>query len=165
MLVGTAAAIAHGAAFPIAMLIFGDITNAFVNHDASRELANSNTVNFSGLTVRNITGGVVNCSTTYLPGTELNFTLSDLLARLISDQFSCLESDEFIAEVNRLTYIFIGIACGAFLVAIIQTWTFQTAAERQVYRLTLRFYRAVLRQDVSWFDVNPAGEISTAISE
>ena len=160
--VGTLAAMVHGAAFPVAMFIFGDITNAFVSHSVSRDLAQSQSVVVGGRSIANITDGVVNCTETYLPG---NFTLSQLLAQLISSQYTCLDNSSFIAEINMLIYIFIGIACGAFLMAVIQVWALQTAGERQVQRLRLQYYHAVLRQDVAWFDRNSSGELSNTISE
>ena len=141
------------------MVIFGDITNAFVNHEASGDLVSLQTP----LDFRNITGGVVDCGATYTFGT--NFTLEEALHQYISNDTSCLDDDSFIAEINRLVFIFLGIAGGALLAAFIQYSLFQMAAERQVHKIRLLFYRSILRQEIGWFDTNPGGELTSRLSE
>ena len=141
------------------MVIFGDITNAFVNHEASRNLVSLQTP----LNFRNITGGVVDCSATYT--FIANFTLEEALQMYISNDTSCLDDVSFIAEINRLVYIFLGIAGGALLAGFFQILLFQMAAERQVHKIRLQFYRSILQQEIGWFDANPSGELNSRLSE
>nr|XP_035962083.1 ATP-dependent translocase ABCB1-like [Halichoerus grypus] len=47
MLVGTMAAIIHGAALPLMMLVFGDMTDSFANAGISRNTTFPNTTNGS----------------------------------------------------------------------------------------------------------------------
>ena len=42
---------------------------------------------------------------------------------------------------------------------------YQLAAERQVYKIRLLFYQAILRQNIGWFDSNPSGELSSRLTE
>ena len=42
---------------------------------------------------------------------------------------------------------------------------YQTACERQLYKIRLNYYRAILRQDIGWFDGNPSGELASRLSE
>ena len=176
------------------MLVFGDITNAFVDHDLSMSLANEDTVIISGIVdplafSDNITGGRVSCdaactystfvgtitcespflNTTVSPSTSLNasivFTLQSLLEDLVNSRTQCLDDDEFISEIDQLVYIFLGIAGGAFVVGYIHVLMFQLAAERQIHRIRLKYYRSILRQDIGWFDVNSSGELSSRLSE
>ena len=187
ILLGTVGAVLHGIAFPISMNIFGDIANAFVNHDSSRELVQLTAVTCPGFNATSLTrnspfisnfstlvGGdeMVNCAGTFtfnsptLPGTLCaNFTLDEVLKNSVSTQTSCLDNGLFIDEVNRQIYIFLGIAFGALLVAIAEVWFFQTAAERQVHRIRLSYYKAILRQDIAWFDSNPTGEVASRLSK
>ena len=167
MLLGTLSAIAHGVAFPGGMLVFGDITNAFVNHAASITLANDVSVSVSGsvqVDFANLTGGIVDCSASYsIAGMSL--TLGEVLALIFGTQTRCLDDSAFISDVNTSVYIFLGIAGGAFFAGWLQVWLFQTAAERQARKIRLKYYRSVLRQDIGWFDVNSSGELSSRLLE
>jgi hypothetical protein len=42
---------------------------------------------------------------------------------------------------------------------------FTSLSERLIYDIRKRYMRALLRQDVSWFDVNKAGEVTTRLAE
>lgn len=187
MLLGVVGAILHGVAFPVSMNIFGDIANAFVNHDSSRELVRQDLVlcpGFNETLTRNsqfisnfstLVGGsdTVNCAATFTfidptpfgTLTCANFTLQEVLATSVSAQTTCLDNDLFIDEVNTQIFIFIGVACAALLAAIAEVWFFQTAAERQVHRIRLLYYKAILRQDIAWFDTNPTGEVASRLSK
>ena len=98
--------------------------------------------------------GSVNCT-----------VLEDTFASLYGSVAQCLDKDSFIAQVNSEIFYFIAIACGAFLMGYLMIQTFHLASERQVYKMRLAYYRAVLRQDIAWFDLNPAGEVSSRLSE
>ena len=188
MLLGTVGAILHGVAFPVGMNIFGDIANSFVNHDASRGIVQQSTVPCPGFNATSLTrnsllvsdfsalvGGnesIVNCAGNFTfvdlftPGaTCAEFTLEEVLQSTVSTQTTCLDNNLFIDEVNNQIFIFLGVAFGALLVAIVQVWFFQTAAERQIHRIRLRYYKSILRQDIAWFDTNPTGEVASRLSK
>lgn len=205
MLTGALAAIIHGAAFPVAMLIFGDITNAFVDHAVTMRVVNDPDVQVTisgyelSVDMDALTGGRVECTTTctlvpffghincdppyndvnftllsspeisdntsFSPDFNLTLTLEAVLKEAISDRTECLDDSDFISDINFYIYIFIGIAGGAFLAAYVQIWLFQLAEKRQVHKIRLRVYQAVLRQDIAWFDVHSAGELSSWLTE
>ncbi len=98
--------------------------------------------------------GTVNC-------TVLDSTFTGLFGSIAQ----CRDKDSFIADVNSEIFYFIAIACGAFLMGYLMIQAFHLASERQVYKMRLAYYRAVLRQDIAWFDLNPAGEVSSRLSE
>ena len=85
----------------------------------------------------------------------------------VFNQFNatCLDEDGFIAGINVFVYVFIGIAVGVFTFAYLEISLFQTACERQVKKIRLAFYKAILRQEVGWFDANPSGELASRIAE
>ena len=60
---------------------------------------------------------------------------------------------------------FVGIGLGVLLLGYIQITLYQIADERQVHKIRLLFYRAVLRQNIGWFDSNPSGELASRLSE
>ena len=142
---------AHGAALPLMLLFFGDLTDVFINQAV--------TVFYIDLV--NMTG--IDCNSTFLFNETLT-TITELI-QLNSPQGTCLLEDEFIREINTQTYAFVGIGVSVFILAYIQISFVQAAAERQVYKIRLEYYRAVLRQNIAWFDDNPTGEVATRLSE
>ena len=89
---------------------------------------------------------------------SLNFTIN------------CTDSgtarDELIDYINHpiiFYYCLIGVvslACGW-----LQVTMFQLAAQRQIKRIRTLFFRAILKQEISWFDLNPTGEINSRLNE
>ena len=148
MLLGAIAAIAHGAVFPLLWLFLGNFVDVFIAQTATSTV-------YSRLNLTN-----ASCST---PIDDFNnLTVGNLIRQNGS---TCISGDDFINEVNNITFAFIGVGIAALIVAYVQIAFIQTAAERQVYKIRLRYYRAVLRQDIAWFDVNPTGEVATRLSE
>lgn len=62
-------------------------------------------------------------------------------------------------------YLFIIIAAAVFITSYIQIALMLAACERQVQKMRLLYYKSVLRQDISWFDLNPSGEVSSRLNE
>ena len=187
MLLGTIGAVLHGIAFPVSMNVFGDIANAFVSHDSSRNLVQLSSAICPGFNMTSLTRNspVINNFSTLVGGDEsvncsgsftyvdpsfsgvvcADFTLNEVLRDVFGSRTTCLNNELFIDEINVQIYIFLGIAFGALLAAVAEVWFFQTAAERQVHRIRLRYYKAILRQDIAWFDSNPTGEVASRLSK
>ena len=186
MLVGTVMAIAHGTALPVAMWVFGDLTNAFINQFSSAQLVlteyhfdprdfignpriaiadiDTRILQAGFINFTNLTGGIVNCSEDYvLIPRSLNF--QQALEIGITRRAMCLDNEQFMIQVSRHILDFIIIAAGAFIVGFFQISSFQLACERQVHKMQLHFYRAILRQDIGWFNANPSGELTSRLSE
>ncbi|XP_058037982.1 ATP-dependent translocase ABCB1 [Ahaetulla prasina] len=66
-------------------------------------------------------------------------------------------------EMTRYAYWYSAIGAGVLVssYAYIACWTL--AAGRQVKRIRQRFFHAIMRQEVGWFDVNDAGELNTRL--
>ncbi|WKY07556.1 hypothetical protein Q1695_007208 [Nippostrongylus brasiliensis] len=62
---------------------------------------------------------------------------------------------------NCLKYVYLG--CGIFLAALIQATCFLTVCENLVNRLRREFFKAILRQDITWFDKNHSGTLATKL--
>ena len=160
ILIASIAAIATGASFPLLWLFLGEFVNTFASQTVTTTLISNLTETF----LMNVTD--VSCSTPFNfdPNTS-NTTVADFVSFSTSMQFSCISDADFFSSVDNVAFAFVGIGLVAFLVSYIQISFIQTAAERQVYKIRLAYYRAVLRQDIAWFDANPTGEISTRLSE
>lgn len=161
MLIGAVAAIAHGIGLPLLMLFFGDLTNSFIQQEISSAVA---------LNVSNQTGMDVNCSSVF-DYTLGNFSLPDATITMViqsfnlQSEFECLLGGEFFSQINITVLAFVGIAVAVFIGTVIQITSFQFAAERQVYKIRLRYYRSIMRQNIAWFDANPTGELVNRLSE
>uniref|UniRef100_A0A8C4R9D5 ATP binding cassette subfamily B member 1 n=1 Tax=Eptatretus burgeri TaxID=7764 RepID=A0A8C4R9D5_EPTBU len=116
MLFGVLAAALHGIALPAMMLLFGEMTDLFVNN------------------AMNVTGN---------PST--NSTLEETM--------------------TIFAYYYVGIGAAILIVAFIQISFWERAAARQTRRLRQTFFHALMRQDMSWFDVNTLGELNTRLTD
>ena len=179
-----AVSLVHGAVLPAAMLVFGLLTNAFVNQYSSTQLANyelsfdpreyiemgrlaavdvrviaSGFINFT-----NITGGVVNCSDSYelLP---FNQSFDDILQLGVTQLARCLDNPTFIALVNRYTLVFVGLGVASWLLGWAHVTLFRLMGAWQVRRLRSHLFSSLLRQDLGWFDATPPGEVVSRITE
>lgn len=98
--------------------------------------------------------------------TTLNCTVfAELFNAANHTRFQCLDNDNFIMEINMLILYFGIIAIGVLIGGWIMVTTFQCSSERQIYRMRLAYYKAVLRQNIAWFDDNASGAINSRLSE
>ena len=162
------------------MLIFGQLTDAFIDQAISVKFVSNNTDTASGCiaTTYNfstaeaamlaetmvITDGFVNCSAEY-NFSETSTTLKDLIPECFGRGRKCLGNSQFNDKIKTQCYIYFGIAVAIFFFSGLQSLFFQAVAERQVYIIRRNFYCAILRQDIGWFDKNPSGELSSRLSE
>ena len=156
---GLVCAAVHGAALPMLFFVFGDLINMFTFYAISSGISEA---------VTNYTD--VDCNSIF------NVTLgessfSDLTITSVAKEsfnytnFECILADELTGGINMLVYIIVGLAVAVFAIAFTQVATLQWAAERQVHTIRLRYYTSVMRQNIAWFDENPAGELSNRLSE
>ena len=164
MLLGTACAILHGSALPLLMLFFGDLTNTFIFQQLSYGVA-QNISQALGVDVSEIS-----CETMF------NVTIGDTVVTSITETLraindtrledaECVLGAEFIGTINTLVLTFLALAVGVFITSSMQVLTFQLAAERQTKKIRLSYYRAIMRQNIAWFDSNPTGELVNRLSE
>ncbi len=182
MVVGTLAAIAHGVALPLVMLLFGEVTDAFINQEASAtfvDRGDNNALDCAASAVEDSTRmpnityslareryvnevatGDVDCD-----ADAYGVTLAEVLNICFTESGECLSDNDFFDVINMQCVIFAGIGVAAFIVAYFQISLFQLVCERQVQKIRVMFYRAILRQNIGWFDANPSGELSSRLSE
>lgn len=175
---GTLAALLHGAALPVALYMFGDITDTFFSREVTyspperARCPRDPTSSPLSLSLANSSSALTpNCATpTYkdlaINATCTNFTLKDVLSVSVGSEATCLTNDLFIKRIDELVLVFIGIAVGVFVFGVFQVWFYRLAAERQVLRIRLHYYRAVLKQalDLGWFDLQPRGIVDCHLS-
>jgi len=67
--------------------------------------------------------------------------------------------------LERFAWQMCGIGLGIWLDAYIFISCFNTAASRQVFKIRTEFLRAVLRQDISWYDQNTTTDFASRMTD
>lgn len=192
LLIATTAAIVHGGALPAFTIVFGDFIDLFLDQGRTQEVGRQITSALSTATGLVLDARDLDCESPdpfnvsaimgVLPLTIiLRFDLvgqpdptffpviingtSDWSTIFDSIGSTCLDNVALIEGINEFVFIFIGLAVGVFTFGYLEISFFQTACERQVKKIRLAFYKAILRQEVGWFDANPSGELASRIAE
>ncbi|KAL4636196.1 bile salt export pump-like isoform X1 [Arapaima gigas] len=145
MLLGSLCAILHGSAQPLILLIFGLLTDTFVEYDIElQELQDSakhcvnNTIQYRNLS------------------TEENFSLN------MTRKCGVLDIEY---EMTYFAYYYAGIGIAVFLLGYCQISLWVTAAARQIQIIRKLYFRKVMRMEIGWFDCNSVGELNTRMSD
>ncbi|XP_043694131.1 ABC transporter B family member 15-like [Telopea speciosissima] len=72
-------------------------------------------------------------------------------------------SSFFVNDINRNVLILIYLACACYVVAFFEGYCWARTGERQATRMRARYLKAVLRQDVSYFDLKE-GSMTDVVS-
>lgn len=177
-------AILHGTVLPLAMFVFGLLTNAFVNQYSSVQLANlevtfdpidyieqgrftnvdASIILKGFINFTNITGGVVNCSESYelLP---FNQSFNDILKVGITQLATCLDNPTFLRLVTKYTSIFVAMAVAMWLLGAAHVTLFRVAGGRQATRLRSFLFSSVVWQELGWFDGTPPGQLTSRLTQ
>ncbi|KAM9325016.1 ATP-dependent translocase ABCB1-like [Gastrophryne carolinensis] len=87
------------------------------------------------------------------------------LSALPKDECKYIGKVDIEAEMTRYAYYYIAIGCAVFVLSLIQVWTFIVSASRQTHRIRRGFFKAVLHQEMAWFDSNQIGTLNTRLTE
>ncbi|KAH9513517.1 Multidrug resistance protein 1 [Bulinus truncatus] len=126
ILIGCLTAMIHGASWPLLFLIFGNMTNDFINYGKN--------------TTFNET--VFNMSIT-------NTSMGELFEETMTEY--------------ALKYIYIGL--GVFAATYIHISFLQVVCERQTLKLRKAFFKALLRENIGWYDKQQSGELTTRLAD
>ncbi|XP_063781220.1 ATP-dependent translocase ABCB1-like [Pseudophryne corroboree] len=74
-------------------------------------------------------------------------------------------TDPLQEQMTTFSYYYTGLGCVSLLCAYVQISLWTLAAGRQIKKIRQNFFHAVLRQEISWFDVNDSGELNTRLTE
>ncbi|XP_051126752.1 ABC transporter B family member 15-like [Andrographis paniculata] len=87
-------------------------------------------------------------------------------ADLQSQSSSSMAADNFTHAINKNALIMCYIACGQFVCGFLGGYCFSRTAERQASRLRATYLKAVMRQDIGYFDlnVNSTSEVIKSVS-
>ncbi|XP_050974699.1 bile salt export pump [Labeo rohita] len=143
MVVGTVCSLVHGAASPLMLLVYGQMTNTFVEYEIEiQELADPNKT-------------CVNNTITWLDGT--------VVERPDNSTTYCGVDIE--AEMTKFAFYYVGIGVGVLILSYFQIALWVSAAARQIQRIRKMYFRKIMRMEIGWFDCNSVGELNTRISD
>ncbi|RCN42973.1 hypothetical protein ANCCAN_11021 [Ancylostoma caninum] len=72
---------------------------------------------------------------------------------------------EFSQLAMNAVYSYTLFGAGQFVLGFLSMCCWHTVCQRQVYQIRNRYFAAVLRQDMAWFDKNESGALTTRMSD
>uniref|UniRef100_A0A8B9KNC5 ATP-binding cassette, sub-family B (MDR/TAP), member 11b n=1 Tax=Astyanax mexicanus TaxID=7994 RepID=A0A8B9KNC5_ASTMX len=145
MVCGSVCAVLHGSAQPLMLLVFGLLTDTFIEYDIElNELTDpekrciNNTIQWRNLSAEE--------------NLELNMTRT---CGLLDIEY----------EMTNFAYYYVGIGSGVFILGYLQISLWVTSAARQIQIIRRLYFGKVMRMEIGWFDCNSVGELNTRMSD
>ncbi|XP_044151680.1 ATP-dependent translocase ABCB1-like isoform X5 [Bufo gargarizans] len=82
-----------------------------------------------------------------------------------SNNSGCGSSTDLKAQVASFSYKYLVLGSIALVLSVIQIWTFNVSGTRQIMRIRQKFFKAILHQDMSWFDSYQIGTLNSRLTE
>lgn len=143
MFVGSLCALLHGLAQPGLLVIFGLMTDAFIEYDIEIQ-----ELQIPGKACVNNTIVWINSS---LNQNVTNGTRCGLL--------------DIESEMIVFASIYAGIGIAVLILGYIQICFWVIAGARQVKKMRKTYFRRIMRMEIGWFDCNSVGELNTRFSD
>ncbi|XP_075873682.1 bile salt export pump-like [Nelusetta ayraudi] len=162
MVSGSFCAVLHGSAQPLMLLVFGLLTDTFIEYDIElnelrddRKECVNNTIRWKhnyteGLTQNQSGLGIMNNSTW-----EMIFPLKSRACGILDIEH----------EMTQFAFYYVGIAGAVFLLGYFQISMWVTAAARQIQLIRKMYFSKVMRMEIGWFDCTSVGELNTRMSD
>lgn len=121
--------------------------------------------------IKNLTGGVVNCSEVYsflIPhpfGVRINFTVGELVRSATVPTAVCHDDSSFTDYINTLILGLLVVVIVVAVLGALQMLLFHLSSERQMRRMKLYYFRSILSQERKWHDLQTQGDLGTHLSE
>uniref|UniRef100_A0A7N8WJQ4 Bile salt export pump n=1 Tax=Mastacembelus armatus TaxID=205130 RepID=A0A7N8WJQ4_9TELE len=139
MVVGSVCAVLHGSAQPLMLLVFGLLTDTFIDYDIElNELSDdrkecvNNTIQWKNYT-----------------------TWTTPLNQLLDIEY----------EMTKFALYYVGIGMAVFLLGYLQISLWVTAAAKQIQLIRKMYFSKVMRMEIGWFDCTSVGELNTRMSD
>lgn len=76
-----------------------------------------------------------------------------------------LMNSQNLASLRLILFSMVDVACGVLVCAYGQVCFWLLASNRQAQKLRCELFRAVLKQEIGWFDTHEIGELNNRLSE
>ncbi|XP_077998882.1 ATP-dependent translocase ABCB1-like isoform X2 [Glandiceps talaboti] len=144
MVIGGIFAAVHGAGWPALMLIFGQMTDTFIN-------------------------GTGTPNTTFPPMPPTMHTVpphpSNGSSAVTVYPFAYPSYDHFNKEMTKYAIYYCIVGGAVFIASYFQACFWTVSCERQTNKLRRAFFKSILRQEIGWFDKHQSGELTTRLSD
>ncbi|XP_075951113.1 bile salt export pump [Anarhichas minor] len=164
MAVGSVCAVAHGSAQPLMLLVFGLLTDTFIEYDIElnelrddRKECVNNTIRWK----RNYTAA----DSLIPPWPNSSFMSNstwEMLTPLINRTCGLLDIEH---EMTNFAFYYVGIGAAVFLLGYFQISLWVTTAARQIQLIRKMYFSKVMRMEIGWFDCTSVGELNTRMSD
>uniref|UniRef100_A0A4W5MYK7 ABC-type xenobiotic transporter n=1 Tax=Hucho hucho TaxID=62062 RepID=A0A4W5MYK7_9TELE len=155
MIIGLLCAALHGIALPLMCVVFGQMTDSFVQSGQQLNLTGTYSAR-----------QIVNIDYWYCHFSIANFTVEEINA-LLNSTDGCIQIPgvDIEALMTRHAYYFIGIGCAVFLLGTFQVMLFLLTATKQTKRIREKYFHAILHQQMSWFDTHQIGVLNVRLTD
>ncbi|XP_023185260.1 bile salt export pump-like isoform X3 [Xiphophorus maculatus] len=166
MIVGSFCAVLHGSAQPLMLLVFGLLTDTFIEYDIElnelrddRKECVNNTIRWK----RNYT--VVQDPTRPLNQSDLGLIINSTLEMLVPLRNMSCGILDIEHEMTMFAFYYVGIGVSVFLLGYFQISLWVTAAAKQIQLIRKMYFSKVMRMEIGWFDCTSVGELNTRMSD
>lgn len=90
---------------------------------------------------------------------------TNVIANLGNSTNATLPVPDLFGNITTMAYYFIGIGAAVMIFGALQQGCFAVTAENQAVQIRVTFFRAVLRQNIGWFDENSVGELTSRMTD
>ncbi|CAF1379240.1 unnamed protein product [Adineta ricciae] len=140
IIIGTLAALGHGSAQPLLILIFGSLIQILINQENS-----SCSLNRTVLVQQPCPSNNTQCDSSLTNVNEVRLNLSN--------------------DAYQVSLYIVAIACGVIVLGYIQVSFWNMSAQRQICLIRKKLFQAILYKEVPFFDVHRTGELSTYLTD
>ncbi|KAK5875170.1 hypothetical protein CesoFtcFv8_027682 [Champsocephalus esox] len=149
MVMGGVCAVLHGSAQPLMLLVFGLLTDTFIEYDIElnelkdeRKECVNNTIQWKNHTGTNQSEWAIMNSNT-IPCGILNIEY----------------------EMTNFALYYVGIGVAVFVLGYFQISLWVRSAAKQIQLIRNLYFRQVMRMEIGWFDCTSVGELNTRMSD
>ena len=187
IVVGAFMALAAGVALPAHMVLFGMVINNYVFYEQVVACGIDPNVIAAAINSSSCDSNVLLGMSDTLRTSGMNFcpnmsmmmgvgsgdaNSSDFIncqaQSQIFDQiviYFCDPADTLRKEIGLFSIYYVALATAVLIAIYIATVFLNLSAYRQTRRIRQRFFHSVLKQEISWFDLNDASQLSTRLAE
>ncbi|XP_033471329.1 bile salt export pump-like [Epinephelus lanceolatus] len=164
MVIGAVCAVLHGSAAPLMLLVFGLLTDTFIEYDIElnelrddRKECVNNTIQWK----RNYTAGL-NTPLNQSDWSVMNNSTWEMLIPLKNRSCGILDIEY---EMTKFGLYYVGIGAAVFVLGYFQISLWVTSAARQIRLIRKLYFGRVMRMEIGWFDCTSVGELNTRMSD
>ncbi|KAK5847663.1 hypothetical protein PBY51_016773 [Eleginops maclovinus] len=153
MVVGSICAVLHGSAQPLMLLVFGLLTDTFIEYDIElNELKDERKE-------------CVNNTIVWKNYTEFNGMNQSEWAIMNNETVKTCGILDIEYEMTNFALYYVGIGAAVFVLGYFQISLWVMAAAKQIQLIRNLYFRQVMRMEIGWFDCTSVGELNTRMSD